>query len=236
MDDYKSYWYKPTVNEYLKKGSVNVITVSWGKHAKTLIYRNSVRAVRHVGQFVGDMIMEVSSKYNIPIENFHLIGHSLGAHVSGFAGKRIINCKNAKIGRISGLDPAWPSFENAAPEDRLCSNDANFVDIIHTDAGSAGYAKSLGHIDFYPNGGGKKQNGCSSLDLACSHKRAPIYFYESINSHGFVAIEAPNFSEFDCGRCNQNRRAVMGENVDQSLKGDFYLYTNKTSPFAKGPV
>ncbi|GJQ85482.1 hypothetical protein Trydic_g23072, partial [Trypoxylus dichotomus] len=223
MDDYNSYWYEPTVNEYLQKGCVNVITVSWGKHAKNLFYPSSVKAVRQVGQHVGDMIMEISSKYGIAIENFHLIGHSLGAHISGFAGKTIINCKNVKVGRITGLDPAWPSFENATPENRLCSNDAHFVDVIHTDAGSAGYALSIGHIDFYPNGGTRKQNGCSSLDLACSHKRAPIYFYESINSYEFVTIEAPSFVEFDCGRCNHNRRAVMGENVDPFYRNKYNL-------------
>lgn len=140
------------------------------------------------------------------------------------------------------------------PDDRLCSNDAHFVDIIHTDAGGAGYATSIGHIDFYPNGGVKKQNGCSSLDckyfwknfyryytvpkfaVGCSHKRAAIYFYESINSNNFVAVEASNFTEFDYGRCNRNKRAIMGENVDRSLSGNFYLHTNKKSPFAKGPI
>ncbi|KAI4461685.1 lipase [Holotrichia oblita] len=236
MDDHSSYWYKPTVEEYLKKGNVNVVTVSWGKHSKNLIYPTVVKAVRSVGQHVGDMITEISSKYNVPIENFHLIGHSLGAHISGFAGKTILNQRNLKVGRITGLDPAWPSFEKAVPEDRLCSNDAHFVDIIHTDAGGAGYAISIGHIDFYPNGGVKKQNGCSSLDLGCSHKRAPIYFYESINSNHFVAVEASSFTEFDCGRCNHNKRAIMGENVDKSVTGDFYLHTNKKSPFAKGPI
>lgn len=89
MDDYTSYWYQPTIEEYLKKGNVNVVTVSWGKHSKNLVYPTVVKAVRAVGQHVGDMITEISAKYNVPIENFHLIGHSLGAHISGFAGKYI---------------------------------------------------------------------------------------------------------------------------------------------------
>ena len=55
-------------------------------------------------------------------------------------------------------------FEAYAPEVRLDSTDAIFVDAIHTDAvplDEAGFgARSpCGHIDFYPNGGGS-QPGC----------------------------------------------------------------------------
>jgi len=54
-------------------------------------------------------------------------------------------------------------YENSDPKYRININDANFVDIIHTNGNSLGLLKPLGHIDFYPNGG-KAQLNCKIFD------------------------------------------------------------------------
>lgn len=49
---------------------------------------------------------------------------------------------------------------NTGMEGHLTANDAEFVDVIHTDGGLLGFPIPLGHADFYPNGGRGLQPGC----------------------------------------------------------------------------
>lgn len=51
------------------------------------------------------------------------------AHVAGMAGK---NTQRGTVGTIFGLDPAGPLFAVNAPNDRLASGDALYVEAIHT--------------------------------------------------------------------------------------------------------
>ena len=68
---------------------------------------------------------------------------------------------------ISGLDPAGPYYENTPLEVRLDSTDAQFVDVIHTDAEKLvnmgmGINQVSGHVDFWPNDG-IAQPGCDQV-------------------------------------------------------------------------
>ena len=78
---------------------------------------------------------------------------------------------------LSGMDPAGPSFQDYSSSARLNSSDAEFVDIIHTHGKGGvktfGTRIPLGHVDFYPNGGGV-QPGCRS-----KRKRSIHDFYNN---------------------------------------------------------
>lgn len=59
------------------------------------------------------------------------------------------------------MDPAAPGFETLTIQTQhLNRNDAHFVDVIHTDKGRSGFVASIGHADFFPNGGAAIQPGC----------------------------------------------------------------------------
>lgn len=56
-------------------------------------------------------------------------------------------------------------------ENRLDPTDALFVDVIHTCGGVLGYFSTLGHADFYPNGGTPSQPGCFGLPQVIGHMK-----------------------------------------------------------------
>lgn len=108
-----------------------------------------------VGAMMGYLIEKIVRKFEYEKKNVHLIGHSLGAHISGFCGKKT----GSAVGRITGLDPAGPGFAAVGSKDRLSNQDAHIVDIIHTDSSKVGIvdgfglATPIGDYDFYPDGG-----------------------------------------------------------------------------------
>ena len=91
------------------------------------------------------------------------VGHSLGAHTCGY----VSNAVNNALSRISGLDPAGPSFQGKKLSVRLDATDAKFVDVIHSNTEIAfglglGTTDDSGHIDFFANGG-QSQPGCPTV-------------------------------------------------------------------------
>lgn len=107
-----------------------------------------------VAQFIDHLVT-----LGLNLNDLILVGHSLGAHVCGIAGKHIDSGKPAVI---IGLDPALPLFNLKNPAHRLTYTDAHYVQIIHTSGGFLGVKHPIGHADFYPNYG-CVQPGCSGL-------------------------------------------------------------------------
>lgn len=53
----------------------------------------------NVGTYLSKFLNHLIEDVGIDAKSLHLIGHSLGAHVVGFAARQV---KNGKIGRITG--------------------------------------------------------------------------------------------------------------------------------------
>lgn len=84
--------------------------------------------------------------------NFHLVGFSLGAQVSGLVGRKIIekSGNNFIIPRITGLDPG--QIPPIVQFGILNAGDATFVDTIHVETQSFGSPLSTGNSSFWVNG------------------------------------------------------------------------------------
>ncbi|KAL6469607.1 hypothetical protein MHYP_G00207260 [Metynnis hypsauchen] len=240
-------WMNMVVEAILARKDINAIVVDWNRGATNINYFKVVENTRRVAENLTDFIQKLQDK-GVSLGSIHMIGVSLGAHISGFTGANF----NGNIGRITALDPAGPSFTGKPPEDRLDKTDAQFVDVLHTDMDSLGFRKPLGHIDFYANGGAD-QPGCpktifsGSKYFKCDHQRSVFLFLDSLNNTcPITAYPCSSYSDFldgKCLNCTQFGSAgcpVFGYDVihwkDSLVKMDqamTYFTTNKETPFCK---
>lgn len=68
--------------------------------------------------------------------------------------------------------------------------------------------------------------------VGCSHSISHDYFIESISSNNFIATNCPQYILYSRGACDKNNKTIMGENVNLSARGNFYLDVNKFPPYA----
>merc|ERR1711971_1214847 len=139
----------------------------------------------------------------------HCVGHSLGAHICGYAGSYSQTEFRMLINRITGLDPAGASYGLTEAEVRLDQTDAQFVDIMHTTAGTRGMTQAIGHAHFYINGG-VTQPMCDGLsDGACSHDMVTWFFIDSIqNPCHYRPCSREAYRLGLCDQCTTNCNSV----------------------------
>ncbi|XP_075389586.1 pancreatic lipase-related protein 3 [Tenrec ecaudatus] len=213
-------WQRHMCNVLLQVEDVNCINLDWINGSRQYIH--AINNLPVVGAEVAYLVNILETKFGYSPSKVHLIGHSLGAHLAGEAGSRITG-----LGRITGLDPAGPYFHNTPNLVSLDPSDAEFVDVIHTNAArlffemGIGTTNACGHLDFYPNGG-KYMPGCADLiaplfklDFSrynkeatfffnCNHARSHHFYAESIlNPAAFLAYPCRSYEHFQAGNCSQ---------------------------------
>lgn len=183
-----------------------MLLVEWSKGSAIKFgadpYAQPASNTRSIAWAVGNFLLE---NEHFDASKAMCIGHSLGAHVCGFVGKRLRESGfEGGWQRISALDPAYPYFDTESAAGRLDRRDAHFVDVIHTSR--LGLERPIGHADFYVSGGvyqpgcaakvssarsrSRRHNALASFVqqftlaieelFACSHLRAPLIYAESI--------------------------------------------------------
>uniref|UniRef100_A0A2K5EH28 Triacylglycerol lipase n=1 Tax=Aotus nancymaae TaxID=37293 RepID=A0A2K5EH28_AOTNA len=213
LDKGENSWLSDMCKNMFKVEKVNCICVDWKGGSRTT-YTQAVQNIRVVGAEIALLIQVLSTQLGYSPEDVHLIGHSLGAHTAAEAGRRL----EGRVGRITGLDPAEPCFQDTPEEVRLDPSDAMFVDVIHTDSAPIvpslgfGMSQKVGHLDFFPNGGeqmpGCKKNILSTIVdingiwegisgfVACNHLRSYEYYSSSIlNPDGFLGYPCASYNE-----------------------------------------
>ncbi|PNJ17101.1 LIPI isoform 4, partial [Pongo abelii] len=133
------------------------------------------RAVKNTRKVAVSLSVHIKNllKHGASLDNFHFIGVSLGAHISGFVGKIF----HGQLGRITGLDPAGPRFSRKPPYSRLDYTDAKFVDVIHSDSNGMKFIK-------------------------CNHQRAVHLFMASLETNcNFISFPCPSYKDYTASLC-----------------------------------
>ena len=225
-----------------------VLLVDWGHGSggspfpDPFYYYQAAANTRYMGVCLARLLEDITTSLNTLTNRLdtsvklHCVGHSLGAHICGFAGATLQTISHRSLDRISGLDPAGPLFAidvpypfnwlDISPQARLNRGDARFVDVIHTDGRARfpwsvvpqyGTMTLLGHIDFFPGAGsyfGWDQPGCWRVqDVgSCSHSRAHDLFISSLLSPCHVNKVCSNSSLIPdtCTNISSSAPPVMG--------------------------
>ncbi|XP_014664199.1 PREDICTED: LOW QUALITY PROTEIN: inactive pancreatic lipase-related protein 1-like [Priapulus caudatus] len=207
-----SQWLQDMRDKLLLDDDYNVIVVDWKEGASAgllhIDYSQSVANTRVVGAQIAQLVHLLTGSYGASASDFHIIGHSLGAHIGGYAGERIPN-----LARISVLDPTGPCFENN-PEARLDSNDAIFVDVIHTGCGWSfdNQERTFQHYFKY------NRDVPQEADIGCSHGRSHDLFTDSIDSgQPLLTYACSSYAAFlagECIACENGGCATLGLHAD----------------------
>ncbi|KAF8778025.1 Inactive pancreatic lipase-related protein 1 like protein [Argiope bruennichi] len=180
---YSVTWMFDLKDEFLRSADDNVIVVDSSSLSLFLLYRVSyIQAstdTRVIGAQVANLITFLHKNLGVDLKKVHIVGHSLGTEVAGYAGERLSN-----LGRITALEPAGPLFRYTDRKVQIDDSDATFMDAIHTDAGPI--TLLVMHVIF------------------CKHQKVVDMFMHSFNQSNcmFVGVECTSWKDFLQGKCN----------------------------------
>ncbi|XP_071566062.1 phospholipase A1 [Temnothorax nylanderi] len=213
---------------YLRNGSYNVFLVDWGALCARPCYPAAVANIRPVARCLAGTLTTLRH-LGLPIARTTCVGHSLGAHVCGIMANYLL----FRMHRIIGLDPARPLVRPGLVN-RLDAGDADFVEVMHTNAGYYGEVGRVGHVDFCVNGG-KVQPFCADREMyqLCSHVWAVCFMAQSVDDGGTSLI-----AESCSRRCPSGPRTAarageyvtMGQHTPINVRGSF-CFSNPDPPY-----
>jgi pancreatic lipase-related protein 1 len=105
-----SPWLFDFKDAFMEVEPSNVIIVDWNYGARAPFYSNATANTRMIGKQTCLLVKDILDIYydsNWKKAHIYCVGHSLGAHVCGYAS----NDCNTKFDRITAMDAAGPSFE-----------------------------------------------------------------------------------------------------------------------------
>jgi pimeloyl-ACP methyl ester carboxylesterase len=107
---------------FFEHGEYNVISVDWGKLARSPCYVQATYNVEAAGKCTALLIEVMVKNHKMPMKNIHVIGFSLGAQVTGQVAKYLRDRGMGKLRRITGdtLQNQYFYANNQPRETHIC--------------------------------------------------------------------------------------------------------------------
>ncbi|XP_039284418.1 lipase member H [Nilaparvata lugens] len=238
------------IEAYIKRNTSTVVGVDWQQLAQGPWYSRAAEGAEEVANRLAHWLTSAVEANRTSWDHIHLVGFSLGAQVAGLTAKYL---NDTRVGRITGLDPAKPLFDDKSSQNRLDMEDANFVSVVHSSGGFIAFSEPLGHVDFYPNGGVTPQLPCRDIvvkhegtnnlkvagnpaaakafsSLVCSHYVALSMWVISLDPSVQVTFtHCSSWPAYVDNKCNASHTGhdtiVMGEETPTSARGTYYMST-----------
>uniref|UniRef100_A0A1L8DJ03 Putative vitellogenin n=1 Tax=Nyssomyia neivai TaxID=330878 RepID=A0A1L8DJ03_9DIPT len=232
---------------YLARNDHNILILDWAELADGNYLIDAFPNLKPLAHALAREILKMAMD-GMRLDKFHVVGHSMGSQLGGYIGREVMrqSDKGAKLKRITALDPAFPGFYFPLKiTGCLSTKDAEFVDVIHTDAWLYGTPWPTGHADFWPNRGKTLQPGCPKRNYKmltdndlCSHRRSWRFWAESVTEKhrpSFQSVKCASWDKFKSGDYDKSQPVVhMGIDCISGISGNFYLQTNGEPPYSKG--
>ncbi|KAH8379550.1 hypothetical protein KR009_005562, partial [Drosophila setifemur] len=178
---------------------------------------------------VATLVILLNKNFEVPLERILLVGFAEGAHLAGGVALKVKETLSRQLPRLTALDPS----SGDSLQHLLSPLDAEFVEVVHTNAGGAGTWERLGHVDYYPNGG-EVQPGCS-VSSSCSHERAFELLTEMWSSdNDFVTAMCGSVEVMSAQNCRWSTLKMGQRGEGQPSSGIYFLETRQSYPYARG--
>lgn len=96
--------------EYFALDDYNVVCVEWSSLALDWPYFTARMESKNIGNRVAGLITMLTNYTTQTMEDIHIIGLSMGAHIAGFAGKQL----DGRVHRITGKHNVVDGFNSRA--------------------------------------------------------------------------------------------------------------------------
>ncbi|EDV51686.1 lipase member H-A [Drosophila erecta] len=174
------------------------------------------------------LVIVLSNQFDVPLDRILVVGFAEGVHLAGGVAAKVQQVLGRQLTQITALDPS--SGEEL--DHKLSQADAEFVEVVHTNAGGEGTWERLGHVDYYPNGG-QTQPGCSTD--SCSHERAFELLAEMWSpENDFVSARCGSVESLGASSCRWSTHKMGQKEEEQPATGIYFLETRQSSPFSRG--